>query len=375
MQCMKPKYKYLLILLIPLCIYLILCSKESIKQNTTAKKVRGLKTKYTYYNRSLSEKDFYQFDYNTTYEEIVEHFGLPNGVVGSGILLPYYELNNGKFAVYSFGENPCIYTANSQNFEYYILPPKPIYKNDTLKNRQLETAQQYELNIILWLLGITDWKPPLYDATNNVADIPIGKYTQERLSLYTDKEITVAFSYSFGTYYIDSSLLPLVQTVQIYEKQKPSYFGYILWDTTITLQKWDEPFIYTKDNCDFVKAAKGIHLKSQKELLHLDKTNKSLNQINLSPEKFANSLISFLRKQNGIKGKYANIEYWGVSPEGNYNCVIVTRAKSSGEDLDADNSKTNFYYVTIDTANNQASQINTVQIKYDNKKILKRYYE
>lgn len=65
----------------------------------------------------------------------------------------------------------------------------------------------------------------------------------------------------------------------------------------------------------------------------------------------------------------------GVSPEGNYNCVIVTRAKSSGEDLDADNSKTNFYYVTIDTANNQASQINTVQIKYDDKKILKRYYE
>ncbi len=54
---MKPKHKYLLILLIPLCIYLILCSKESIKQNTTAKKVRGLKTEYTYYNRSLSEKD------------------------------------------------------------------------------------------------------------------------------------------------------------------------------------------------------------------------------------------------------------------------------------------------------------------------------
>ena len=35
-------------------------------------------------------------------------------------------------------------------------------------------------------------KPPLYDATNNVADIPIGKYTQERLSLYTDKEITAS---------------------------------------------------------------------------------------------------------------------------------------------------------------------------------------
>lgn len=112
------------------------------------KKVRGLKTKYTYYNRSLSEKDFYQFDYNTTYEEIVEHFGLPNGVVGSGILLPYYELNNGKFAVYSFGENPCIYTANSQNFEYYILPPKPIYKNDTLKTGNLK--QHNNTNSILF---------------------------------------------------------------------------------------------------------------------------------------------------------------------------------------------------------------------------------
>lgn len=58
-------------------------------------------TGYTYFDRSLSVSDFEQFDYNTTYEDLVDCIGLPNGTIGSGIARPYYELNDGRFVIWN----------------------------------------------------------------------------------------------------------------------------------------------------------------------------------------------------------------------------------------------------------------------------------
>lgn len=56
-------------------------------------------TEYTYYDRKLTAEDFLQFDYNTTYEEMVECLGVENGNWGSGMTYPYYELCDGTYAI------------------------------------------------------------------------------------------------------------------------------------------------------------------------------------------------------------------------------------------------------------------------------------
>ena len=70
-----------------------------IRKCTHKRKIGNQDAVYTYYGRTLSIKDFEQFDYNTTYEDMVMHLGEPNGWVGSGVVWPYYELADGRFAV------------------------------------------------------------------------------------------------------------------------------------------------------------------------------------------------------------------------------------------------------------------------------------
>ncbi|MEY8265206.1 hypothetical protein AALA79_02320 [Lachnospiraceae bacterium 64-25] len=70
-----------------------------IKRRIDSRMVCGLVTDYTYYDRKLTAEDFLQFDYNTTYEEMIECLGEENGRWGYGAAYPYYELCGGKYAI------------------------------------------------------------------------------------------------------------------------------------------------------------------------------------------------------------------------------------------------------------------------------------
>lgn len=61
--------------------------------------VNGKEVDYTYYDRKLKSEDFLQFDHNTTYEEMIECIGIENGRYGSGEAWPYYELDDGTYAI------------------------------------------------------------------------------------------------------------------------------------------------------------------------------------------------------------------------------------------------------------------------------------
>lgn len=99
-----------------------------IRKCTHKRKIGNQDAVYTYYGRTLSIKDFEQFDYNTTYEDMVMHLGEPNGWVGSGVVWPYYELADGRFAVCNCvrgGKMMQIAIFDRRNFEYKLLPLEP----------------------------------------------------------------------------------------------------------------------------------------------------------------------------------------------------------------------------------------------------------
>ena len=92
------------------------------------RKIGNMDAIYTHYERTLSIEDFEQFDYNTTYEDMVMHLGEPNGWVGSGVMWPYYELADGRFAVCNCvggGKMMQIAIFNRRSFEYKLLPLEP----------------------------------------------------------------------------------------------------------------------------------------------------------------------------------------------------------------------------------------------------------
>lgn len=69
--------------------------KRGINSRMVYKNVVG----YTYYDRKLTAEDFLQFDYSTTYDEMIECLGEENGNWGSGMTYPYYELCDGTYAI------------------------------------------------------------------------------------------------------------------------------------------------------------------------------------------------------------------------------------------------------------------------------------
>lgn len=70
-----------------------------MKRTIGSRMIRGNMTDYTYYDRKLTAEDFLQFDYDTTYEEMIECIGEENGRWGSGGAYPYYELCDGTYAI------------------------------------------------------------------------------------------------------------------------------------------------------------------------------------------------------------------------------------------------------------------------------------
>jgi len=131
---MDKKQKYGLMLFCALGICLMIGMGMYMKREACVKKVDGFDADYTYYDRSLSARDFAQFGYESTYEEIMECVGMPNGVIGSGIIRPYYELEDGRFVIcVGWDKINYIFIANHECLEDYLLPQQGSWK---LQNNQ-----------------------------------------------------------------------------------------------------------------------------------------------------------------------------------------------------------------------------------------------
>lgn len=342
-----------------LCGFLSICvvmiAVKCVKRTSGNIKVYGHITDYTYYDRRLSVSDFEQFDHNSTYRDIVDRIGLENGTIGSGVPRAYYELEDGRFVIcLVWGNGLCISVVNHENHEYYLLPPVLKQKSDIIIKREIETARQSEMNSILWMLGVKDWKTP---EENGQGDIPLGEYSAEMLESYTDRGITAKISYYFGRYR-ESGMLPLIQIIQLYEEQKAIYFGYLLWDTSI-----DNNMDYVEGGGDCVDRCEKYELKGQKEVLDINGEDSDLTSISLLPDKIANSLTDFLVKQKVIKNKRNScVEFWGEDGSGKYVCLISANPWKIGWEIDADSRGTKYYFVTLDTLDGTVVSVNVVQL-------------
>ncbi len=345
-----------------LCGFLSICvvmiAVKCVKRTSGNIKVYGHITDYTYYDRRLSVSDFEQFDHNSTYRDIVDRIGLENGTIGSGILRSYYELEDGRFVICGVWGNGLYFSVvNHEDHEYYLLPPILKQKSDIIKKREIETARQSEMNSILWMLGVKDWKTP---EENGQGDIPLGEYSAEMLERYTDGGITAKTSYYFGRYR-ESGMLPLIQIIQLYEEQKEISFGYVLWDTNTHWDIFIDNYMeYIEGGGDCVDRCEKYELKGQKEVLDIDS---DLTSISLLPDKIANSLTDFLVKQKVIKNKRNScVEFWGEDGSGKYVCLISANPWEIGWEIDADSKKTKYYFVTMDTLDGTVVSVNVVQL-------------
>ncbi len=345
-----------------LCGFLSICvvmiAVKCVKRTSGNIKVYGHITDYTYYDRRLSVSDFEQFDHNSTYRDIVDRIGLENGTIGSGILRSYYELEDGRFVICGVWGNGLYFSVvNHEDHEYYLLPPILKQKSDIIKKREIETARQSEMNSILWMLGVKDWKTP---EENGQGDIPLGEYSAEMLERYTDGGITAKTSYYFGRYR-ESGMLPLIQIIQLYEEQKEISFGYVLWDTNTHWDIFIDNYMeYIEGGGDCVDRCEKHELKGQKEVLDIDS---DLTSISLLPDKIANSLTDFLVKQKVIKNKRNScVEFWGEDGSGKYVCLISANPRKIGWEINADSRGTKYYFVTLDTLDGTVVSVNVVQL-------------
>ena len=355
---MNKKQKFRLLVFCVLFICIMLKVGEYIKETAQVKTVRGFEADYTYYDRRLSVSDFEQFDHNSTYRDIVDRIGLENGTIGSGILRSYYELEDGRFVICGVWGNGLYFSVvNHEDHEYYLLPPILKQKSDIIKKREIETARQSEMNSILWMLGVKDWKTP---EENGQGDIPLGEYSAEMLERYTDGGITAKTSYYFGRYR-ESGMLPLIQIIQLYEEQKEISFGYVLWDTNTHWDIFIDNYMeYIEGGGDCVDRCEKYELKGQKEVLDIDS---DLTSISLLPDKIANSLTDFLVKQKVIKNKRNScVEFWGEDGSGKYVCLISANPWEIGWEIDADSKKTKYYFMTLNTLDGTVVSVNVVQL-------------
>lgn len=348
-----------------LCGFLSICvvmiAVKCVKRTSGNIKVYGHITDYTYYDRRLSVSDFEQFDHNSTYRDIVDRIGLENGTIGSGILRSYYELEDGRFVICGVWGNGLYFSVvNHEDHEYYLLPPILKQKSDIMKKREIETARQSEMNSILWMLGVKDWKTP---EENGQGDIPLGQYSAEMLERYTDGGITAKTSYYFGRYR-ESGMLPLIQIIQLYDEQEVIYFGYVLWDTNTHWDIFIDNYMeYIEGGGDCVDRCEKYELKGQKEVLDINGEDSDLTSISLLPDKIANSLTDFLVKQKVIKNKRNScVEFWGEDGSGKYVCLISANPWKIGWEIDADSRGTKYYFVTMDTLDGTVVSVNVVQL-------------
>lgn len=97
---MKKKIIVILVVISIVIISLFIRNKISRKQEeSTSMKIEpimigNMVASYEYIDRKVNIEYFYDLDGNTTYEEIQNEIGKPNGAMGSGITTPYYQVGN-----------------------------------------------------------------------------------------------------------------------------------------------------------------------------------------------------------------------------------------------------------------------------------------
>lgn len=312
------------------------------------KLVCGQTVEFKLYDRKLKIKDFEQFGYETTFEEMTKQLGEPNGMWGSGMLYPYYELSDGKFVICNFwlySELIWIKLGTKKAFERNILPPKLDTKSVEQKEFELINAQKSEINAILQILGIKNWNRHYFSSLD--WDEPLGAYSKQKLNSYTNRNIKIDISYYFGSYK-EEPFQPLFQIFEIYEDNKHIYFGVEIWEK------------------DWVLAEEWYSIKNQKEILNADKSDKDIFKIKLEKQNFTRSVLEFMSGKREIKkGRDQWIEFWGVDEHGNYMCVYYTSLIKREEGIDLDSRFISHYYVTIETENNKVRGVHVKELKWN----------
>lgn len=67
--------------------------------------VSGILASYMHFDRKINLEYFYELDNTSTYEQILEEIGEPNGQFGSGMIYKYYEIDNNLYVSILFSSN------------------------------------------------------------------------------------------------------------------------------------------------------------------------------------------------------------------------------------------------------------------------------
>lgn len=106
MYRVKKNVKCIIAILIVLFIVIVFCIINELsrrgRNDMKMVQVGGLMATWEYIEREIDLEYFYQLDNTTTYEQIEEEIGKPNGYRGSGLVLPYYQINKNSFVVLTF---------------------------------------------------------------------------------------------------------------------------------------------------------------------------------------------------------------------------------------------------------------------------------
>ena len=84
--------------------------KESKNTDNKAIMIGDMIASYEYVDRNINIEYFYDLDVNTTYKEIENEIGKPNGAIGSGITIPYYQVGDQYVVVWFAGDEDGMHT-------------------------------------------------------------------------------------------------------------------------------------------------------------------------------------------------------------------------------------------------------------------------
>lgn len=99
---------FIIIVLISFVIVYKNLKEESM--GTQAIIIGNMIASYKYIDRNLDLAYFYDLNVNTTYKEMVNEIGKPNGAIGSGITIPYYKVGNQYVVIWFASDEDGTYT-------------------------------------------------------------------------------------------------------------------------------------------------------------------------------------------------------------------------------------------------------------------------
>ena len=82
-----------------LLLFIIMVSFLWIKKNTEYVTINSTPAQYEFYFRMITSSYFSKIKKGTTIDELKKKIGEPNGTVGFGAVIPYYETIDGKYVL------------------------------------------------------------------------------------------------------------------------------------------------------------------------------------------------------------------------------------------------------------------------------------